>query len=223
MREQFRIFCTIAIAVVLNLAANARSAADVPGTAVSWRAGEQYRVLPESQAKATRPDAHQVLEFFRYDCPHCARLEPYLEQLEAQGKREVSIQRVPIVWIDRNRPYARLYYALLAVGRPDLHAAVFATIHQGGNRLLDDDLKGKTSELHVKFATAHGIDEKHFRAAYWSQDVTSKVERAEMLSHLYEVDAVPMVVIGGRFVSNVPMAGSPQQLIHLISDLARRS
>ncbi len=53
--------------------------------------------------------------------------------------------------------------------------------------------------------------------------MNSNLQRAEQLTQRYQVQGVPLVVIDGKYSTDVGKAGGPQQLISLIDDLAAAS
>ena len=50
--------------------------------------------------------------------------------------------------------------------------------------------------------------------------MNSNLQRAEQLTQRYQVQGVPLIVIDGKYTSDVAKAGGPQQLISLIDDLS---
>ena len=95
---------------------------------------------------------------------------------------------------------------------------MFAEIHDQKQFM---DMQGDEKEtLNAQdFAKAHGISEADFTNAYNSFTVQTGLPKADDL-HRYHVDGVPLVVINGKYVTDVNMAGSPANLISLIDDLA---
>jgi thiol:disulfide interchange protein DsbA len=69
------------------------------------------------------------------------------------------------------------------------------------------------------FATANGISAKDFAQAYESFSVQAKLQQAEEQLLRYRVDSVPLVVINGKYVTDVAMAEGQANLISLINDL----
>jgi thiol:disulfide interchange protein DsbA len=71
----------------------------------------------------------------------------------------------------------------------------------------------------LKWAVAHGIKADDFRTAYNSFTVSSNLARAEELNARYHVEGVPLIIVNGKYETDVGKAGNPDQLIQLISDL----
>ncbi len=72
----------------------------------------------------------------------------------------------------------------------------------------------------MQFAKENGIDPEAFRKAYNSFAVNADLQRAEEIMQRYKVEGVPLVVINGKYITDVGKAGSHEQLIAEINDLA---
>ncbi len=72
----------------------------------------------------------------------------------------------------------------------------------------------------LAFVKAHGISAADFTNAYNSFTVQTDLSKADDLVHRYHVDGVPLVVINGKYLTDVTMAGSPANLISIVNDLA---
>jgi len=56
--------------------------------------------------------------------------------------------------------------------------------------------------------------------AYNSFTVSSNLARAEQLTQRYHVEGVPLIVVNGKYTTDVSKAGSPQDLFRVVDDLA---
>jgi thiol:disulfide interchange protein DsbA len=184
-----------------------------------WKAGVNYDPIVPSQPTSVGPGKVEVLEVFWYACPHCYALEPYLASFRQTKPDYVEFVRVPVTWGPVHRAHARLFYTLEALGRKDLHAKVFDTIHLQHNLLVGND-EATTFNLQLEFAKANGIDPEAFRKAYNSFTVATNLQRAEELKQRYQVESVPLIVVNGKYATDVGKAGSPENLVALINDLA---
>jgi thiol:disulfide interchange protein DsbA len=184
-----------------------------------WVAGQHYRPLSPAQPTSVAPGKIEVVEVFWYGCSHCYALEPFIQSWLKKLPRDVEFVRVPVMWSSTHRAHARMYYTLQALGKVDaLHTKVFDAIHQEKLSLVGwsdaDTLKQQQS-----WAVAHGIRADDYANAFNSFTVQSKLQQAEELTTRYKVEGVPLVVINGKYVSDVGMAGSQANLISLINDL----
>lgn len=195
-----------------------KTTADVPKRD-QWQAGVHYEVV---QPAAPVPASGKVIvtEFFWFGCPHCYTFEPHLVLWNRRKPEQVELLRVPTTWGPYDRPHARLFYTLEALGRGDLYAEVFDAIHREGNRLASME-EEETKQLQLEFARGHGISTEQFLAAYDSTAVQTRLQDAERLVRHYQVAKLPTLVVSGKYKTDVTRTGrSAEQLIQLIGDLA---
>jgi thiol:disulfide interchange protein DsbA len=176
------------------------------------QAGTDYRVLDKPQQTDSGAKV-EVTEFFWYSCPHCAALEPSMEQWVAKQGDRIVFKRVPVAFRDSMAPQQKLYYALEALGKVDeMQNKVFEAIHQQRIPLNTDaqiaDWIGK-----------QGIDKQKFLDAYNSFGVQSKVRRATQLQQAYQVDGVPLLAVEGRYETSPSIVGEglgsqPEPVLH---------
>ena len=135
----------------------------------------------------------EVLEFFSYGCPHC---HDFAEPFERWSKKQkdVSVRRVPVTF---GRPQwvvlGRLFYTIQLMKLPALDAAAFAAIHQQGRMLYEDQAVLQWA------ASQPGVDANKFKEVYFSQEVTNAMKKADAMAASYQIDAVPTIVVGGRY------------------------
>jgi thiol:disulfide interchange protein DsbA len=182
-----------------------------------FKEGIHYKKLVPAQPTGVSPGKVEVVEVFWYGCPHCFALDPELETWRKQEKPSyVEFVRVPAIWNDTLRIHARVFYTAEALGKLEaLHTAIFQEIHANHDML-------NTVEKIAGFFTAHGVSAPDFQKAFSSFAVESKLQRAEFLSQRYRVESVPTIVVNGKYITDVGMAGGPKQLISVINDLAAR-
>lgn len=200
------------IAAMLFMAVSLLFSAGVAAQGVSAAKGKFMELTP---AQATEPGKVEVLEFFSYGCGHCAAIEPLLEKWIKAQPAGVVVRGVPVAFNASMKPLQRLYYALEALNRLDLHPKVFKAIHQEKKRLFTK------AEIKSWIAT-QGVDAEKFDAAYESFGVSSKANRADQLVTAYRIQGTPTVAVGGRFVTSPSEAGGYQQTLDVASDLIRQ-
>jgi protein dithiol oxidoreductase (disulfide-forming) len=184
-----------------------------------WKAGVNYDPVVPAQPTAAPAGKVEVLEVFWYACPHCYALEPFITAWRKTKPDYVDFERVPVMWGPIHRAHAQLYYTLKQLGRNDLDDKVFETLHQEQNPLVGNTPE-ETFQDQLQFAKANGIDPDAFRKAYNSFAVNTDLQRAEELTQRYHVEGVPLVIINGKYQTDVGKAGSHEQLIAEINDLA---
>src|SRR4051794_33121621 len=125
----------IACVIMAAAAAAAISMRACAGTGVpeKWRSGTNYVQFDAPQPTRAASGQVEVIEVFWYGCPHCFALEPALDNWLQAKPAYVEFERVPVMWGQVHQQHARLYYTLQALGRSDLHDAVFNAIHRQGN------------------------------------------------------------------------------------------
>lgn len=195
------------------------ASAQLPGG--KWVAGKSYQPISPAQPTDSGAGRVEVIEMFWYACPHCYELDPVLENWRKSGKPAyVDFVRVPVTWDTVHQTHARLFYTLQALGKEEqLHAQVFQAIHDRTNLLVGDSDE-ESLKLQVQFAKAHGIGETDFVKARSSPSVDLDMQRAGELVRRYRVEGVPMIIINGKYSTDVGQAGGDTQLISLINDLA---
>jgi protein dithiol oxidoreductase (disulfide-forming) len=158
-----------------------------------------------------------VVEFFSYGCPHCYTFEPTLEQWTKKLPPDVAFRRVPVAFNGPFEGYAKLFYALEALGLQDsLHKRVFAAIHVQRQRL------DKEADL-AAFVQASGGDGAKFVEAYKSFGVATKVRQAKQLSEAYKIDGVPTLGIHGRWFTSGSLAGTHERALAVADTLIQRA
>lgn len=185
-----------------------------------WTAGVNYRPLVPAQPTDAPPGKVEVVEVFWYACPHCYALDPYLENWRKSKPAYIDFKRVPVTWQDVHRSHARLFYALQSLGKEEaLHSELFAEMHDRKNFLYVQGNDTDSKSAQAAFVKAHGVGAAEFNDAYNSFTVQTNLSKADELVHRYKVDGVPLVVINGKYVTDVAMAGSPANLISIVNDL----
>jgi thiol:disulfide interchange protein DsbA len=87
-----------------------------------------------------------------------------------------------------------------------------------GNRV---DL-GATEKSAREFLMSHGVSAEDFAKQYRTFSTENKLRQAEGLAHRYKLDHTPIVVVQGKYQTDVGMAGGRKELLKLIDDLAAR-
>jgi thiol:disulfide interchange protein DsbA len=193
-----------------------------------WKQGTHFAALPAAQPVSVAPGEVVVTEIFWYGCGNCFTLEPRLASWEKNGKPDyVKVVRMPVVWNEVTREDARLFYTLEALGKLDpVNLAVFREMHINRKPLTiiaGNRVDTVATEKRVRdFLVANGISADDFGKTYRSFAVENRIRQAEGLSRRYQADHTPMVVVHGKYMTDVGMAGGPDPFFELITDLAAR-
>jgi protein dithiol oxidoreductase (disulfide-forming) len=201
---------TVAFRVLAMLAALAFSG----GAAADLVEGRDYSRMKIPHAVDTGKKI-EVIEFFSYGCPHCSDLEPYLQAWVKTLPPDVQFRRVPVMFQDRWRALAKVYYTLDAMGEDvRMSPEVFKAIHVSGLPLYQE-------KTFFDWAASKGLDRTKVADVYNSFGVDSKLKRAQLLAQEYNVQAVPALVVDGKFVTSSDRvgghAGAPGALDALVA------
>jgi thiol:disulfide interchange protein DsbA len=200
----------VIFAGMLCLVAGAASAA------VELQQGVNYKLLHPAQPTSVAPGKVEVVEVFWYACPHCFVLEPKLEGWAHAGKPAyVDLVLLPATWNSTLKTHARVFYTMQLLGKPNLHAEIWREINMKGNRL-------DTPESIAAFFTSRGVSNADFQKAFQGFAIDSKLMRAEDLNRRYKITGTPTIVVNGKYVTDVAMAGGEDKLFEVINALAAK-
>jgi thiol:disulfide interchange protein DsbA len=178
--------------------------------------GKDYVRLKNPQPTETGKKI-EVIEFFSYGCPHCNDLEPILDAWIAKLPPDVQFRRVPVMFQDRWRALAKIYYTLDAMGdEARLSPEVFKAIHGAGLPLYQE-------KAFFDWAAAHGLDRAKVQDVYNSFAVNSKFNRAVALAQAYNIQSVPTMVIDGKYVTSSDRVGTHAALPPVIDALIAKA
>jgi thiol:disulfide interchange protein DsbA len=163
--------------------------------------GVDYKTLAKPQATSSGNKV-EVIEFMWYDCPHCAAFDPVITAWVKKQGDKIDFKQVPVSFRDSFLPQQKLFYSLEALNKKEeLNPKVFQAIHAERQRV-------NTDKTILAFIEKQGIDKQQFLNVFNSFGVQTKVNRATQLQSLYQVDSVPMLAIGGRYVTSPAMVAS---------------
>ncbi|HEY5719367.1 MAG TPA: thiol:disulfide interchange protein DsbA/DsbL [Gammaproteobacteria bacterium] len=177
----------------------------------------EYAPVVPPVATSTGEQA-EVVELFWYGCPHCYRLEPYIERWLEHKPANVAYVRIPAIFSQPTwELHAKLYYALESLGQLErLHRPFFDALHA-------QRMKLNSEEQVVQWAADQGIDAAEFRAALGSFAVATKVNRAKQLTRRYGIDGVPALIVEGRYRTGPSMAGTYANTMPVVDALVQKS
>lgn len=193
--------------------------ADAQLPAGRWKPGVNYDPIVPGQPTSVEPGKVEVIEVMWLGCPHCYALEPYVKAWLKTKPAYIDFVRVPVIWGPQHQAHAKLFYTLKALGRLDLIDKAFQTIQQQRNPLTGDS-DADSLRTEQAWAAQNGVSAADFANAYNSFSVSSDLARAEELTQRYRVQDVPLVIVNGKYETDVAKAGSPTGLFQLVDDLA---
>lgn len=179
--------------------------------------GRDWRMLSPPQP-STNTQRIEVLEFFSYGCPHCAELNPAISAWAKGLPADVEFQRVPVTfgraaWAT----LARLYFALHFEGALErLDQAVFDAVTRERVNLY-------TEKAVLAWIAERGLDRARFAELLKSFEVETALARASDLARRFGVDAVPRIVVDGRYVVVGADASSHEDRLAIAAGLIDRA
>lgn len=170
-----------------------------------YQEGRDYMTIPGVES---RPNS--VQEFFSYGCPHCYDFEPVLERWLKTKPEKVSFERVPAAWNKSFKQLAHVFYTLEAMSLNDkLARTVFDAVHA--------DRKALSSyKKAAAFFEKQGVDMDAFEEAWDSEAVEERVDQSNQLFARYQIKGVPALVVQGKYLTSLSMAGSEAALADVI-------
>lgn len=168
-------------------------------------AGRDYRELTPPRPTSS-PGKIEVVEFFSYACPHCAKFNPLVTAWVAKQPKDVVFRRVAVSY---GRPQwmnlARTYYSLAANGNlTKLDAALFRAIHEEQRNLFDE-------QSIADWVAQQGGDATQFANAYVSFGVNNQTVQADQMAEDYAIDAIPALAVAGRYVVISPTEAADEE------------
>ncbi len=169
--------------------------------------GTDFLVLDKPAQTEAAAGKIEVVEFFWYNCPHCNRFEPQLEEWIKKAPKDVSIRRAPVAFRPDFEPQQRLYFVLESLGKvEELHKKVFYAIHVEKQNLSSADQV-------TAWAEKQGISKAKFLEAYNSFPIATKARKATLLQDAYKVDGVPALGVAGRYFTSGSVAQTMERAL----------
>lgn len=180
-------------------------------------AGKDYIKLSRPAPVDTPAGKVEVLEFFGYWCPHCAKFEPTFDAWAKKVPAHIVVRRVPVAFRDNQSPLQRLYFALEAMGKVDeVHHKVFTAMH-------GDKVALNTQDDIVNWVVKQGVDKTKFLEQYNSFSMSGKVKRASQLAEAYQLDGVPAMGVAGQYFTSGSLTGTMERVLAVVEHLAEVS
>jgi len=179
--------------------------------------GRDWEPVAGGRASTETPEI-EVLEFFSYGCPHCSDINPVIKDWANELPEDVSFERVPVTfgraaW----ESLARLFFTLELAGELErLDQAVFDAVIKERANLY-------TNKALLKWAAEQGVDKAEFESLLNSFAVEAALARASTLAARYRVDAVPRIIVDGRYQVLGKGAKTQQALLEIADRLIAKA
>ncbi|WP_127469850.1 thiol:disulfide interchange protein DsbA/DsbL [Thiomicrorhabdus aquaedulcis] len=174
--------------------------------------GVEYKKIPQPQSIA--PHSKKVVEVFGYTCPHCYHLEPSVKEWLKTKPADVEFELMPVVFNNPNWIFmAKVFYTAKELGVLDqAHGAFFDALHRDKKDLY-------SVETIAQFFTQFGVKPEDFTATFKGFKVDQHVRKAQQLTAAYGVEGVPAVIVNGKYLTDVPMAGNKAAMWNVVNQL----
>ena len=196
--------------------------AEAPKREWKYSEGKHYTRLVPTQPTIGGADKVEVTEFFGYFCPHCSDFEPHINKWAADIPANARLVKMPIVWNPLAMLHGRMFFTAEVLARNGViedsnafHMAVFQEYHRRGNRL--------SSEAAIRnFFSRFNVSTEDFNKTWNSFEVDQRLRVANDIMRRYKIDAVPTVVVNGKYRTGAGEAGGYPQLLELLDELIVR-
>ena len=178
--------------------------------APQFKEGVNYDVV--SQTGSAQPE---VMEFFSYFCPHCAKFEPIAEDLKKSLPEGVPMKKNPVAFLGREMgPEMQRAYAVANLLNVEgkLTPAIFDKIHT--------QRQYPQSRTDVKqIFVDNGVPAEEFDGAVDSFAVSGMVSQFDRNTESYNVRGVPAFLVNGKYMVKIESITSQEQFNQLVKFL----
>ncbi len=183
--------------------------------AAQYTEGVHYQRLAQPQPTSTG-DKIEVVEVFWYGCPHCFRIEPYVERWLRKKPENAEFVRIPGILRPSWENHGRAFYTAKLLGVFDkVHRPLFNAIHLEKRPL-------NTDEALMDFFAQFGVDKERFIKTFRSFAVETRIRRAKTMAMRYGINGVPAFVVNGKYLVTNRMTGGNAQTMKVISYLVKK-
>ncbi|MBS7458035.1 thiol:disulfide interchange protein DsbA/DsbL [Coralloluteibacterium stylophorae] len=158
--------------------------------------GTHYVRIAQPVELAPTPGKIEVVEMFGYTCPHCAALEPVLDNWKADLPADVEFRYLPAAFGGYWVPYARAFFAAETLGLVDAtHNAMFQAIHVERALPVSPQAAPQIAEWYGQ----HGADAEAFASTMDSFAINAKLARSNQLAQQWGIEGTPSIVVDGKY------------------------
>jgi protein dithiol oxidoreductase (disulfide-forming) len=143
----------------------------------------------------------EVIEFFFYQCPHCAVADPTVTAWVKNKGDAIVFRRIPIIWNTQETAGAQMFYTFQALGKEEeLHAKAFNAI-----RTLHVSLQ--TPQEIEEWVVKQGVDDRTWKSAFQSASVVQKTQASNTIWKPYGATTAPSFVVDGKYLTDTQTGG----------------
>lgn len=208
---------TIGLYIVFCLSGTAIAAQVANISETIPKEGKAYQVLKSPVALDEKDKGVTVQEFFSYQCEHCYEFSDDLHRWKKSLPSGVKVVQVPVLFTKSMKAQALLFYTLQSMGLYEkVSPAVFKAIQREGKKL--DSVDNIAHFMNERYQ----VPSEKFKQVYNSLDVVRSAEKAYDLIMSIRLQAIPAMLIGGRYLTNPQMAGSPENMLKVVDYLIKK-
>jgi protein dithiol oxidoreductase (disulfide-forming) len=175
-----------------------------------------YESITPAQPTTSSNGQVEVVELFWYGCPHCFKLEPYVERWLKRKPKNVKFVRIPGMFRPSWEIHGRAYYTAEVLGVVDkVHRPMFEAIHEQKRPLNNE------AAIMALFKR-NGVSEKDFKRVFRSFAVETKLRRAKDMGRRYGVRGVPALIINGKYRTSAQAAGGNAKIFKVVNKLVKQ-
>lgn len=177
-------------------------------------AGVDFTVLDQPIQIDYQPVTN-VIEFFWYGCPHCARFEPVLQKWKATSAPEgLRFIRVPAIWNDLMVEHASAYFMARKYDMLDqVHDLLF-------QRVMSMNYE-KDIALHQKklrdFFIQQGLTAEQYDSYKNSEEMTALLKSIMAVLRAAKVSSTPSFLVNGRYILNTGSFSGTDEMFTVIN------
>lgn len=178
--------------------------------APEFKEGVNYDVV--TQTGSAQPE---VLEFFSYFCPHCAKFEPIAEELKKSLPEGVAMKKNPVAFLGREMgPEMQRAYAVANLLNVEgkLTPVIFDKIH------IQRQVPQSRADVKQIFVD-NGVPAEEFDGAVDSFAVSGMVSQFDRNTESYNVRGVPAFLVNGKYMVKIESITSQEQFNQLVKFL----
>jgi len=181
-----------------------------------YLAGIDYTVLDEPIQIDYQPVTN-VIEFFWYGCPHCARFEPLLQEWkENSAPQQLRFIRVPAVWNELMIEHASAYFMARKYKMVDqVHGLLFQRVMSMN---IEKDIAVHQRKIRA-FFIEHGLSASEYDSFRGSKEMTEGLISVQQFLRKAKISSTPSFLVNGKYVLNTSTFSSADELFSVINAL----
>lgn len=179
-------------------------------SAKEYKQGTDYKIVTEHIT--TTP---QIREFFSFFCSHCYALDPSFNEIKKafEGKAEYIYNPVGIIGGDVGVETQKAYAVALHIGiDEELRAELFDRIHVKEQYPED-------SAYFTSLFESLGVSKERYEQESKSFITAAKVAEFDRYTKEYGIEAVPEIVVNGKYLAMTDNIDTAEEYIELIKYL----